>query len=200
VIVEEVTTRDGAAYLQPGAQPLNLDEFGAEYEKSELHQDVLRIAASESTTHVFWVKLTDPACIKFEDVESAAVSKKVGLPESWLSVLLVRIILAGYSCDYTFQYAPCLSFWRVQCQRFGSSLLFLEKTLSLIVLGNQSVSLWCIIAQLATSCFVLLIGAHCPSRCTGLEVCKVAPEKKHLVAQAANVFRGGSSHPVLFRK
>lgn len=82
--MQEVTTRDGAAYLQPGAQPLTLDEFVAEYEKSELHQDVLRIAASESTTHVFWVKITDPGCIKFEDVESAVVSEKVGLPASWL--------------------------------------------------------------------------------------------------------------------
>ena len=55
--LQEVTTEDGAVYLQPGFRKLNLDEFILLYKNSDMHQDICRVIDSPGLLQQLWVQV-----------------------------------------------------------------------------------------------------------------------------------------------
>lgn len=55
--MEEVTTSDGAMFLQPGFPRLSVEGFVTEYKKSDQYKDICRVVDSPEVMQEFWVQV-----------------------------------------------------------------------------------------------------------------------------------------------
>ncbi|CAM6101594.1 unnamed protein product [Calypogeia fissa] len=63
--LEEVTTSDGAMYLQPGFPTLSIEGFVTEYKKSDQYKDILRVVDNPEVVEDFWVEGSAPLGVTF---------------------------------------------------------------------------------------------------------------------------------------
>lgn len=55
--LEEVTTSDGAMFLQPGFPILDIEGFVEAYKKSDQYKDVCRVVNNPEVVEDFWVEV-----------------------------------------------------------------------------------------------------------------------------------------------
>ncbi|KAH7282783.1 hypothetical protein KP509_35G047300 [Ceratopteris richardii] len=65
--LQEVTTPDGAAYLQPGFSRLSVEEFVIKYKSSDTYKDVLRVVNSSELVQQLWVQGAPPLGVEFDE-------------------------------------------------------------------------------------------------------------------------------------
>ncbi|MCO5571123.1 hypothetical protein L7F22_024855 [Adiantum nelumboides] len=65
--LQEVTTADGAEYLQPGFRKLTVEDFVIAYKSSSLYRDVLRIVNGPELVQELWVQGVPPLGVEFDE-------------------------------------------------------------------------------------------------------------------------------------
>lgn len=63
--LEEVTSTDGARYLQPGFSTLGIEGFVAEYKKSDQYKDICRVVDNKELVEELWVEGAPPLGVNF---------------------------------------------------------------------------------------------------------------------------------------
>lgn len=65
--LQEVTTGDGVAYLQPGFRKLTLEDFVISYKGSNTYRDISRIVNGSELVQELWVQGAPPLGVDFEE-------------------------------------------------------------------------------------------------------------------------------------